>query len=72
METPRDPLSMPGRSGDAQAEWACLSGDCSLGGCRRGVSATGAGAQPASSPLGLIGFSFILWNLTALVVAFHG
>lgn len=36
------------------------------------VTETGAHAQPVSSSFWLIGFSFVLWNLTAVVVDFRG
>lgn len=40
----------------------------SLGECRHAGAETGAEAQLASFSFRLIGFSFVLWNLTALVV----
>lgn len=62
-----------GGSGYAQeAEWALPELRLSLGECRHAEAETGAEAQPASFSFRLIGFSFVLWNLTALVVTFRG
>lgn len=51
-------------------EWIWVGVGMSVSG--QWVTETGAHAQLVSSYFWLIGFSFVLWNLTVVVVAFRG